>query len=93
LVVDVAKGSPLLSVCFFPFYFLRMSEYVPTIGLGDQRDGRLVLYQRDLGVRIFPVVRIIYFFVAISSRCMLSFVPSLTNAYDPKKKNKKEKVQ
>ena len=36
---------------------------------------RLVSYQRDLGVWIFPGMRRFWFFVAISLRCMLLFVP------------------
>jgi len=63
---DVTKGSPLLPACFFPFYFLRMYEYVRRIWLGDGRDVRLVLYQRDLGVWMFPWVRRDGFVLAIS---------------------------
>ena len=63
---DVAKGSPLLPACFFPFYFLRMYEYVRRIWLGDRRDVRLVSYQRDLGVWMFPGVRRVSFVLAIS---------------------------
>jgi len=63
---DVAKGSPLLPACFFPFYFLRLYEYVRRIWFGDRRDVRLVSYQRDLGVWIFPGVRRVGFVLAIS---------------------------
>jgi len=63
---DVAKGSPLLPACFFPFYFLGMYEYVRRIWLGDRRDVRLVSYERDLGVWMFPGVRSVGFVLAIS---------------------------
>ena len=33
--VDIAKGSPLLPACFFPFYFVCMYEYVRRIWWGD----------------------------------------------------------
>ena len=33
--VNIAKGSPLLPACFFPFYFLRMYVYVRRIWLGN----------------------------------------------------------
>jgi len=63
---DVAKGSPLLPTCFFPFYFFQMYKYVCRIWLGDRRDVRLVSYQRDLGVWMFPGVRRVGFVLAIS---------------------------
>jgi len=62
---DVAKGSPLLPACFLPFYFLHMYEYVRRIWLGDRRNVRLVSYQRDLGVWMFPGVRRVGFVLAI----------------------------
>jgi len=63
---DVAYGSPLLPACFFPFYFLRMYAYLRGVSLGDGRDVRLVSYQRDLGVWMFPGVRKVRFVLAIS---------------------------
>jgi len=66
LFVDVAKGSPLLPACFFPFYFLRTYVYVRRIWLGDRRDVRLVSYQRDLGVWMFAGVRRIGFLLAMA---------------------------
>jgi len=74
-VVDVAKGSPLLPACFFPFYFLRVYVSVRRIWLGDRRDVRLVLYQRDLGVWIFPGVRRAQFLLAIALKLNAVFVP------------------
>jgi len=47
--VDVAKDSPLLPTCFFPFYFLRMYEYVRGIWLCDSGDVQLVLIREGLG--------------------------------------------
>jgi len=73
--LDVAKGSPLLPACFFPFYFLRMYEYVRGIWLRDRRDVRLVSYQRDLGVWLFPGVRRIRFLLAIALKLNAVFVP------------------
>jgi len=72
---DVTKGSPLLPACFFPFYFLRMYEYVRRIWLGDRRDVRLVSYQRDLGVWMFLGVRRAEFLSAISLKMHAVFVP------------------
>jgi len=72
---DVTKGSPLLPACFFPFYFLRMYEYVRGIWLGDRRDVRLVSYQRDLGVWMFLGVRRAGFLSAISLKMHAVFVP------------------
>jgi len=72
---DVAKGSPLLPACFFPFYFLLVYEYVRRIWLCDRRDVRLVSYQRDLGVWMFPGVRRIRFLLAISLKLNAVFVP------------------
>ena len=72
---DVAKGSPLLPACFFPFYFLRMSNYVRRIWLGDRRDVRLVSYQRHLGVWMFPRVRRTQFLLAIAFKLNAVFVP------------------
>jgi len=68
-------GSPLLPACFFPFYFLRMYEYVGRIWLGDRRDVRLVSYQRDLGVWMFLGVRRTGFLSAISLKMHAVFVP------------------
>jgi len=76
--VDVAKSSPLLPACFFPFYFLRMYLYVRRIWLGDGRDVqdvRLVSYQRDMGVWMFPGVRRIWFLLAIALKLNAVFVP------------------
>jgi len=75
LLVDVAKGSPLLPACFFPFYFLRMYVYIRRIWLGNRRDVRLVSYQRDLGVWMFPGVRRIGFLLAIALKLNALFVP------------------
>jgi len=75
VAADVTKGSPLLPACFFPFYFLRMYEYVRRIWLGDKRDVRLVSYQRDLGVWIFLGVRRAGFLLAISLKMHAVFVP------------------
>jgi len=63
---DVAKGSPLLPACFFPFYFLRMYKYVRRVWLGDGRDVQLVSYKRDFAVWMFPRVRRVGFVLAIS---------------------------
>jgi len=73
--VDVTKGSPLLPACCFPFYFLRVYEYVCTIWFGDRREVRLVSYQRDLGVWMFPGVRRIWFLLAIALKLNAVFVP------------------
>jgi len=73
--VDVTKGSPLFPACFFPFYFLRMYEYVCRIWLGDRRDVRLVSYQRDLGVWMFPAVWRVQFLLAIALKLNAVFVP------------------
>jgi len=73
--VDVAKGSPLLPDCFFPFYFLPMYKYVRRIWLRDRRDVQLVSYQRDLGVWMFPGVRRIRFLLAIALKLNPVFVP------------------
>ena len=75
LFVDVVKGSPLLPACFFPFYFLRMYVYVGRFWLGNGRDVRLVLYQRDLGVWMFPEVRRLRFLLAIALKLNAVFVP------------------
>jgi len=56
VLVDVAKGYPLLPACCFPFYFLGVYMYVHRIWLGDRRDLRFVSYQRDLGVWMFSGV-------------------------------------
>ena len=74
-VVDVAKGSPLLPACFFPFYFLRVYVYIRRIWLGDRRDVRLVSYQRDFGVWMFPGVRRIGFLLAIALKLNAVCVP------------------
>jgi len=75
LFVDVAKCSPLLPACFFHFYFLRMYVYVRRIWLDNRRDVRLVSYQRDLGVWMFPGVRRIGFLLAIALKLNAVFVP------------------
>jgi len=74
-VADVAKGSPLLPACFFPFYFHRMYVYVRGIWLGYRRDVRLISYQRDLGVGMFPGVRRNRVFVGHSHKLHAFFVP------------------
>ena len=71
---DVAKGSPLLPACFFPFYFLRMYVLVRRIWLGDRRDVQLVSYQRDLGVFMFPWVRRTWFLLAIALKLNAVFI-------------------
>jgi len=73
--VDVTKGSPLLSACFFPFYFSRVYVYDRRIWLGDRRDVRLVSYQRDLGVWMCPGVRRIGFLLAIAVKLNAVLVP------------------
>ena len=72
---DVTKGSPFFPACFFPFYFLRMYEYVHRIWLGDGRDVRLVSNQRHYGVWMFPGVRRIKFLFAIALKLNAVFVP------------------
>ena len=74
-VADLAKGSPLLPACFFPFYFLRMYVYVARIWLGNRGDVRLVTYQRDLGVWMFPGGRRNRVFVGHSDKRHAFFVP------------------
>jgi len=64
-----------LLASFFPFYFLRMYEYVRWIWLGDGRDVQLVSYQRDLGVWIFPGVRRVRYLLAIALKLNAVFVP------------------
>jgi len=66
-----------------------MYVYVRRIWLGDGRDVRLVSYQRDLGVWMFPGVRRVGFLSAISLK-MLSLYLNKTNALDSKKKKKKK---
>jgi len=84
--VYVAKGAPLLPACFFPFYFLHMYEYVRGIWLGDRRDVRLVSYQRDLGVGMFPGGEVDMLFVghSIKAECCLCtlFFISFIESYD-----------
>jgi len=75
LSVEVAKGSPHLPACFFPFYLLPMYEYVGRIWLDNRRDVRLVSYQRDLWVWIFPGVRRLRFLLAIALKLNTVFVP------------------
>jgi len=72
---DVTKGSPLLPACFFPFYILRVYMYICGIWLGNRRDGRLVSYQRDLGVWMFHGVRRAEFLSAISLKMHVVFLP------------------
>jgi len=74
-VIDIAKGSPLLPACFFPYYFRQVYEYVRRIWLGDRRDVRLVSYNRDLGVWMFPGVRRVRFLLAIALKLNAVFVP------------------
>ena len=71
--MDVSKGSPLFPACFFPFYILRIYQYVRRIWLGDRPDVRLVSYHRDLGVWMFPEVRRVRFFVGhtVKAECCL----------------------
>ena len=52
-----------------------MYEYLRRIWLGDRRDVRLVSYQRDLGVWIFPGVRRVWFLLAIALKLNAVFVP------------------
>jgi len=52
-----------------------MYKYVCRIWLGDTRDVRLVSYQRDLGVGMFPGVRRIGFLLAIALKLNALFVP------------------
>jgi len=73
--VDVTKGSPLFPACFFAVYFLRMYEDIRRIWLGDRRDVRLVSYQRDLGVWMFPGVRRVGVLLAIALKLNAGFVP------------------
>jgi len=63
---DVAKGSPLLPACFFPFYFLRMYVYVRRISLRNRQDVPLLSSQRDLAVWMFPEVRRVQFLLDIA---------------------------
>jgi len=51
--------------------------YVHRIWLGAKRDVRLVSYQRDLGVWMFPGVRRIGFLLAIALKLNAVFVPFL----------------
>jgi len=73
-VVDVTKGSPLFPACFFPFHSLPMYAYICRIWLGDRRDVRLVSYQSDLGVWMFPVVRREWFLFTIALKLNAVFV-------------------
>jgi len=75
LVADVAKGSPLLPACFFPFYFLGMYVYVHRIWLGARRNVRLVSYQRDLGVGMLTGVRRNRGFVGHCDKVHAFFIP------------------
>jgi len=52
-----------------------MYVYICRIWLGDGRDVRLVLYQKDLGVWMFPGVRRIGFLLAIALKLNAVFVP------------------
>jgi len=52
-----------------------MYVYVGRIWLGDGRDVRLVSYQRDLGVWMFPGVRRRGFLLAIALKLNAVFVP------------------
>jgi len=52
-----------------------MYKYVRRIWLGDRRDVRLVLYQRDLGVWMLPGVRRVRFLLAIVLKLNGVFVP------------------
>jgi len=52
-----------------------MYVYVRRIWLGDGRDVRLVSYQRDLGVWMFPGARRIGFLLAIELKLNAVFVP------------------
>jgi len=52
-----------------------MYKYVRRIWLGDGRDLRLVSYQRDLGVWMFPEVRSVRFLLAIALKLNAVFVP------------------
>jgi len=52
-----------------------MYEYVGGIWLGDRPDVRLVSYQRDLGVWMFPGVRQVRFLLAIALKLNAVFVP------------------
>jgi len=74
-VVDIPKGSPLFPACFFPFYFLRMYEYVGRIWLGDRQDVKLISYQSGLGVWMFPGVRRVRFLLALALKLNAVFVP------------------
>ena len=73
--IDVTQGSPLFPACFFPFCFLRLCEYIRRIWLGARRDGRLVSYQRHLGVWMFPGVRKVRFLLATALQLNAVFVP------------------
>jgi len=72
--IDVTLGAPLLPAYVFPFYFLCIYKYVRGIWLGDRRDVRLVSYQRDLGVWIFPLLRRIQLLLAIAIKLNAVFV-------------------
>ena len=52
-----------------------MYEYVGRICWGDRRDVRLVTYQRDLCVSMFPWVRRVQFLLAIALKLNDVFVP------------------
>jgi len=52
-----------------------MYEYVSGIWLGNGRDVRLVPYQRDLGVSMFPGMRRVRFLLAIALKLNAVFVP------------------
>jgi len=52
-----------------------MYEYVVRFFFGDRRDVRLVSYQRDLGVWMFPGVRRVQFLLAIAVKLNAFFVP------------------
>jgi len=51
-----------------------MYVYVRRFWLGDRRDVRLVSYQRDLGVWMFPGVRRTWFLLAIALKLNAGFV-------------------
>jgi len=59
-----------------------MYEYVRRIWLGDRRDVRLVSYQRDLGVWMFPRVRRVRFLLAIALKLNDGFVPFFLESYN-----------
>ena len=54
-----------------------MYAYVCIILLCDRQDVRLVSYQRDLGVWMFPGVRRVQFLLAIALKPTAVFVPIL----------------